>query len=100
MRAAVIGHGVIGKHHVKILSEMGVLSAVCDVDKNALQGLEGIELYENYIEMLDKEKLDAVHICTPHHLHAEMIIAALDRSINVLCEKPLCIKEEDIPRIL
>lgn len=100
MRAAVIGHGVIGKHHVKILSEMGMLSAVCDVDKNALQGLEGIELYENYIEMLDKEKLDAVHICTPHHLHAEMIIAALDRSINVLCEKPLCIKEEDIPRIL
>ncbi|MBQ8850065.1 MAG: Gfo/Idh/MocA family oxidoreductase [Clostridia bacterium] len=100
MKAAVIGYGVIGKHHVKILSEMGVLSAVCDIDKNAVSGLEGVELYENYIEMLDKVSPDVVHICTPHYLHAEMVIEALGRNINVLCEKPLCIKEEDIPRIL
>lgn len=100
MRAAVIGHGVIGKHHVKILEEMGILSAVCDIDPKALEGLIGVELYEDYIEMLDKEHLDTVHICTPHYLHADMIIEALSRNINVLCEKPLCIKKEDIPRIL
>ncbi|MBO5269218.1 MAG: Gfo/Idh/MocA family oxidoreductase, partial [Clostridia bacterium] len=43
---------------------------------------------------------DVVHICTPHYLHADMIVAALRRNVNVLCEKPMCIREEDIPRIL
>lgn len=100
MRTAVIGHGVIGKHHVKILEEMGILTAVCDVNRDALEGLCGVELYEDYIEMLDKARPDTVHICTPHYLHAEMIIEALSRNINVLCEKPLCIKKEDIARIL
>ena len=100
MKAAVVGYGVIGKHHVNILSDMGILSAVCDVDTDTLQGLEGVELYSDYIEMLDSHRPDVVHICTPHYLHAEMIIEALGRDINVLCEKPVCIREEDIPRIL
>ena len=100
MKAAVIGYGVIGKHHVNILSEMGVLSAICDTDKKALEGLEGIRLFDDYIEMLDCIHPDVVHICTPHYLHADMIIEALGRNINVLCEKPVCIREEDIPRIL
>ena len=48
-------------------------------------------------EMLEQERLDVVHICTPHYLHTEMILAALDKDIHVLCEKPMCIKAEDIP---
>ena len=56
--------------------------------------------YTNYEEMLEKERPDVVHICTPHYLHTEMIIAGLKRNINVLCEKPMCIKMEDIPLIL
>ena len=50
--------------------------------------------------MLDKEKPDVVHICTPHYLHAEMAIYALERDINVLCEKPLCMNREEIAAIL
>ena len=100
MKAAVIGYGVIGKHHAKILEEMGILAAVCDVSRDTLEGLCGVELYEDYIEMLDKVHPDSVHICTPHYLHAEMIVEALSRNINVLCEKPLCIKKEDITKIL
>ena len=45
-------------------------------------------------------KPDVVHVCTPHDRHADMIVDALERNINVLCEKPLCIRREDIPRIL
>ncbi len=100
MRSAVVGYGVIGKHHAKLLSQMGYLCAVCDIDSAALAGLDGVKLYCDYIEMLDHEKPDAVHICTPHYLHADMIIAALERNVNVLCEKPLCICEEDIGRII
>lgn len=100
MRSAVVGYGVIGRHHAKLLSKMGYLSAVCDINSEVLAGLDGVALYSDYTEMLEREKLDAVHICTPHYLHADMIIAALDRGIHVLCEKPMCIREEDICRIL
>ncbi len=100
MRSAVVGYGVIGKHHARILREKGTLCAVCDIDFAALEEIEEAELYNDYKEMLDKAHPDVVHICTPHYLHAEMIIEALGRGINVLCEKPLCIKAEDIDRIL
>ena len=49
--------------------------------------------------MLNNSALDAVHICTPHYLHAPMIVEALGRGINVLCEKPLCINEEQLTDI-
>ncbi len=100
MKTAIIGLGIIGSVHKDILQREGYdLCAVCDVDENKLNG-SPINTYVDYKEMLEKEKPDVVHICTPHHLHAEMVIEALNRGINVLCEKPLCIKEEDIERIL
>ena len=101
MKIVVVGLGSIGKVHVKILEEQGLtITAVCDIDKEKLEKYSRFAQYTNYIEMLEKEKPDVVHICTPHYLHADMVISALERNINVLCEKPLCIKEEDIPRIL
>ncbi len=101
MRSAIIGYGNIAKLHAQVLSGQGhTLVAVCDCNEQALQGAPGARHYTDYLQMLDHEQIDVVHICTPHYLHAQMIVDALARNINVLCEKPLCIKEEDIPRIL
>ena len=106
MRSAIIGLGVIGKVHASLLSAMeDTVVALCDVDvSRALYAKEtwakDAEIYTDYKEMLEKAKPDVVHICTPHYLHAEMVIEALGRDINVLCEKPLCIRFEDIDRIL
>ena len=101
MRSAIVGYGNIGRVHARCIEEDGhTLVAVCDIDPIALKNAPGERHYIDYLEMLDKEELDAVHICTPHYLHADMIIEALARNINVLCEKPLCITEEDIVRIL
>ena len=99
MRCAVIGVGVIGSLHAAILKKYGRLCAVCDIDEEKLQQYADFHVYTDYIRLLDTEKPDAVHICTPHYLHAGMIIEALSRDINVLCEKPLCISKEDIGRI-
>ena len=100
MRTAIIGLGVIGEVHREILKKNGYnLCAVCDIDREKLNGLEE-KAYTDYKEMIVKEKPDVVHICTPHYLHAEMIIYALEKGINVLCEKPLCINEEEIEKIL
>ncbi len=101
MRSAIIGYGNIAKLHEQVLKQLGhEIIAVCDCNEAALTLAPGQNHYTDYVEMLDREQIDVVHICTPHYLHAQMIIDALARNINVLCEKPLCIKEEDIPRIL
>ena len=101
MRVGIIGLGIIGKVHKSVLTAMGEnLVAVCDIDKTILSTYSKLNCYTDYKEMLAKECLDVVHICTPHYLHTEMILAALDKDIHVLCEKPMCIKAEDIPLIL
>ncbi|MBQ7348813.1 MAG: Gfo/Idh/MocA family oxidoreductase [Clostridia bacterium] len=101
MKTAIVGLGVIGKVHKKIIESQGYdLVAICDVDPEKKEISGQANFYDDYIEMLEKEKPDVVHICTPHYLHAQMVIEALNRNINVLCEKPLCIREEEIDGVL
>ena len=102
MRTAIIGLGVIGAVHINVLKSSNdtTIVAVCDVNQDKLNLYPEIAGYTDYKQMLDEVKPDVVHICTPHYLHAEMVIAALERDINVLCEKPLCIDKQDIPLIL
>lgn len=101
MKSAIVGLGVIGNVHQNVLKSIGNPAvAVCDVDGCKLNGFTGVEKYSDYIEMLNGVKPDVVHICTPHYLHEQMIIDALERGVNVLCEKPLCISLDGIERIL
>jgi len=100
MKSVIIGCGVISKVHAKIIPNHSTLCAVCDTDPAKTEIFADIPHYTDYKVMLDEIHPDVVHICTPHYLHAEMVIEALSRGINVLCEKPLCIKAEEIPRIL
>jgi len=48
-----------------------------------------VPTYSDYIEMLDSEKLDGVVISTPHTLHYEQVMAALERGTHVEIEKPM-----------
>lgn len=101
MKAAIIGLGVIGKVHYDVLKRHGEdIVALCDIDAAKLNGYDNVKKYFDYKKMLDEEKIDVVHICTPHYLHADMTIYALERNVNVLCEKPLCIRKEDVARII
>lgn len=106
MKTAIIGLGNIATVHALYLKELGVkISCVCDksIEKaNAFLADCKIQapIYTNYIEMLDIACPDIVHICTPHYLHKEMIVECLKRDINVLCEKPMCIKVSDIDEIV
>ena len=105
-RVALVGCGSISGNHLGgILAAGQTVCALCDIDpaqakkKAEKFGLTEAEIYTDYTEMLDCEKPDAVHICTPHYLHAPMIIEALGRNIHVLCEKPLCISIEQLEKI-
>ncbi len=101
MRAAIIGLGVIGKVHFDVLARQGEnVVALCDIDAEKLVNYTDVAKYSDYKEMLRKESVDVVHVCTPHYLHAEMVCFALNAGVNVLCEKPLCINENEIRDIL
>lgn len=56
--------------------------------------------YTDYEAMIDEEPIDALVITTPHGLHAEQILTALDNDLHVLCEKPLCTDLEDAREIV
>ena len=101
MKSAIIGLGVIGKVHYDVLIKQGEnIVAVCDIDPEKLGEYEGVKKFLNYKVMLDSEDIDVVHICTPHYLHAEMIVYALEKGVNVLCEKPLCINTTQLEQVL
>lgn len=101
MKACIIGYGVIGHVHYEVLKRHDVdVIAVCDCDENKMQELTDVRKYTDYKEMIDQEQFDVVHVCTPHYLHAEMVIHALNNNRNVLCEKPLCISNQQISEIL
>lgn len=94
MRAAIVGLGVIGRVHAEVLRAQGeTLCAVCDTDAEKLKDFSAAK-YGDYLRLLDEERPDVVHVCTPHYLHADMVTEALKRNIDVLCEKPLCISEK------
>ena len=58
--------------------------------------------YRSHKEMLDDEslQLDAVSVCTYNRTHAECAIYALNKGINVLLEKPMCVTTEEAVEIM
>lgn len=93
-RAAVIGLGGIAGAHLAGWKETEGVEVVAgaDVNTDAVSKAEadhGLTGYADWREMLDKEKLDLVSICTPPFLHREMTVEALQRGLHVMCEKPM-----------
>src|SRR5690348_14211782 len=95
LRIAVIGCGSIAKHrHIPEYAHNSnvELVAFCDPILERAQSyakVHGGRVYADYKEMLRKEKVDAVSVCTPNFLHAEVSIAAAKAGAHVLVEKPM-----------
>lgn len=93
-RVAVIGAGDVATVHFEAISAIdgAELVAVCDTDPGRLaaaSAAHGVPGYADLAAMLDEVRPDVVHVCTPHNQHADPAIAALERGINVISEKPL-----------
>ncbi|NMB20752.1 MAG: Gfo/Idh/MocA family oxidoreductase [Firmicutes bacterium] len=98
LKIGIIGCGGIanGKHMPSLAKLENVeMVAFCDIEvaraEKAAQdyGVQGSRVYEDYRELLDKESLDVVHICTPNNSHAEITVASLEAGMHVMCEKPM-----------
>jgi len=96
IRTAVIGIGSMGSAHAMdiFLAKAGELQlvAVCDINPArevwARENLPGVKFFSDYIELLDNAHAEAVIIATPHYIHPEIAIAALNRGLHVMTEKP------------
>lgn len=110
MRIGVIGCGGMGTTHylsLKVLSEKEddvEVVALSDCRKEFLDKAASYfpeaATYEYGMELIEKEQLDIVHICLPSYLHAEHAVKALEKGMNVLVEKPVCLTEEDCQMLL
>ena len=108
LRIAIIGTGGIANAHVrgyKKLDNVEIVAGSDIVPGKARAFLDKHEYpnakaYESTKEMLEKEKPDAVSICTYNSTHAECADLALRAGCDVLLEKPMCITMEQATQIL
>ncbi len=104
MRVGIIGLGRAGRIHLE------AWHAVPDVEVGAISDRApavrgwardaGLRAYGDPLDMIARERLDAVSIATPPVSHAQVTIACLERNLHVVCEKPLAIDANDALRML
>jgi predicted dehydrogenase len=119
MKIAVLGLGFMGATHLKAWSQLpeAQLAAVSDGDERRLGGdLSGVRgniggpgermdfsrvaRYADWREAVENPKADAVDICLPTNLHAEVAIAALGAGKHVLVEKPMALDAASVDGML
>jgi UDP-N-acetylglucosamine 3-dehydrogenase len=97
-RVGVVGTGGWGKNHVRVLSELQSLAAICDMNKERMDAFSKkfqVPGYGTLEEMLKKEKLDGVTICTPASTHFAMASEALAAGVHAFVEKPMTTTVKD-----
>ena len=98
VRVGLIGCGGIAIGHAQRLVAMpeAKVVALCDTSEASIERLhkhlpatKGLPAYSDYRELLEKERLDAVEIASPHTTHFQQIMDSLDAGLHVLTEKPM-----------
>jgi dTDP-4-amino-4,6-dideoxygalactose transaminase/predicted dehydrogenase len=104
-RIGIIGCGQMGKWHLDSYKKNASCKvvAVADTDFAKAQVLAaevGATPYSSHTEMIAKESLSGVSICTLPSTHRNIVIDVLNAGVNVLCEKPLAISVEEARQML
>ena len=105
VRFGVIGCGGISRWHIGAIGSIpdAKLTAVCDElpERARAAGEEyGVSYYSDLSEFLQSGLADAVCICTPSGLHADICIRALRHGLHTAVEKPLAITRESLQEVL
>jgi len=105
MRIGIVGAGTIFSSHAEAHQQVGQeVTAVADVDRaraDAAAKQFGVgRIANDWRELIDREDVDVIDICTPPAFHREVAVAALANGKHVICEKPLAISLEDCDAML
>lgn len=100
MRIGLIGAGAVAPLHARAAALLPDLemTAVCDLDPAAAEkvaGPIGARVFADYRELVHSGAVDAVIVNTPHALHREMTVTAVEAGLDVLVEKPMATTLDD-----
>ncbi|MDA1362951.1 Gfo/Idh/MocA family oxidoreductase [Glycomyces luteolus] len=93
LRCGIVGTGGIAHAHAHALTELGAeLAAVAEIDPARAAAFTGRfpvpAVYGDAATMLEQERLDLAHICTPPGTHVPLAIASMRAGVPALVEKP------------
>lgn len=106
LKIGIVGCGQIADGHVSEIQKLknAIVTAVCDSELIIAEQLATrfgiLKYYRSLEEMLAKEKLDVLHICTPPASHLPLAKAAVDAGCHVYVEKPLAMNYEDTVELI
>ena len=128
LKVGIIGYGIVGQRRRSFIDKHPDMktSAICDVrfrdngtmvdgaeidytydklesnsSKNHIHGeaQDGIEYYNNYTDLLNHSKIDALFVSVPNYIAPEVTISGLEKGFHVFCEKPPGRTVDDIIRV-
>ncbi|MBM4231080.1 MAG: Gfo/Idh/MocA family oxidoreductase [Gammaproteobacteria bacterium] len=106
IKIAVVGCGRIAKNHFGSIEQHAddlELAAICDIDPVVLNEQAQkyrVPAYRDMGEMLEKEQLDLVALCTPSGIHPDQAVLASRHKIHVITEKPMATRWADGVRMV
>jgi UDP-N-acetyl-2-amino-2-deoxyglucuronate dehydrogenase len=106
IRIAIVGCGRISKNHFGSIDRHRdelELVAVCDIDPVALADHSKkchVPAYRDLEEMLQREKIDLVVLCTPSGIHCSQTVAVASHKVHVMTEKPMATRWNDGVRMV
>jgi predicted dehydrogenase len=105
LRIGLIGCGGMGNEHLRIAAQMPDVCIIGVYDRHPAAAERtgerfGTSSWTDLEAFLDQSGVQAVHICSPSGLHADQGLAAAQRGIHVLCEKPLDLSIEKVDRLI
>ncbi len=106
LRIGVIGCGSIAKYrHIPEYAAHPAVEivALCDIVAERVQAIAkeyGADAYTDYKDLIRRDDIDAVSVCTPNYLHAPLSIEAAKAGKHVLCEKPMATSQEEAEEMI
>jgi UDP-N-acetylglucosamine 3-dehydrogenase len=102
LRAAVVGTGMMGRHHVRILGQMAGVDLVAVVDANAERAAKAAAAVgaTPYSSVADLGEVDLAVVAVPTPGHLSVALELIERGVHVLVEKPLAPSPAEALRIV
>ena len=94
VRIGFVGAGGIAAHHIRALTEIpeAQIVALSDINEERVKQIAGplkAAVYTDNTKMLNDVKMDALYVCVPPHVHADIEIQAAQKGIHLFVEKPV-----------
>jgi predicted dehydrogenase len=105
LKFALIGTGGIAQTYAQAFQQSNCcqLVAVADINQDSAKAFAepfGAKAFSDYKTLAENSEIDAVIISTPPNTHPEIAMYFMNRGVNVLCEKPLCLSVAEAKQMI